>query len=79
YGSAAATSDYNWAYLPGARNTTSNPDYAGINVAKYNAGAVPVNQLIYDRDGKIKPVRQIYSNYDPGTELSPDINTYWKG
>lgn len=78
YGANAATSDYNWAFLPGARNKTSNPDYNGLNVSKYDIGAVPVNQVIYDRYGAIKPVRQLYSNFDPGYEISPDINTYWK-
>jgi hypothetical protein len=37
---------------------------------------VPVNQVIRQRDGSIKPVRQIYSNFDPGTELYPDISVY---
>ncbi|WP_438479816.1 TonB-dependent siderophore receptor [Oleiharenicola lentus] len=79
YTAAAAASDYNWSFLPGARNTVSNPDYAGLNVAKYNAGAVPVNQVLYDRTGAIIPVRQLYSNYDPGhSVLAPEIGTYWK-
>ena len=68
--------DAQWAFLPGARNTTSNPDYAGTNVGIYNHGAVPVNQVIRDRAGAIKPVRQIYSNYDPGFEIYPDISVY---
>lgn len=65
-----------WAFLPGARNTTSNPDYRGTNVNLYNHGAVPVNQVIRDRAGNIKPVRQIFSNFDPGFETYPDINVY---
>lgn len=65
-----------WQFLPGARNTVSNPDYAGTNVNLYNAGGVPVNQVIYQRDGTIKPVRQIYSNYDPGFEENPDVSVY---
>lgn len=65
-----------WAFLPGARNTTSNPDYAGTNRTIYDAGAVPVNQVIRDRNGAIKPVRQIFSNFDPGAEIYPDI-TAW--
>jgi len=65
-----------WAFLPGARNTISNPDYRGTNVNIYNHGNVPVNQVIYQRDGTIKPVRQIYSNFDPGAEIYPDISVY---
>ena len=68
--------DAQWAFLPGATNTTSNPDYAGTNRTIYNAGAVPVNQVIRQRDGSIKPVRQIFSNFDPGAELYPDITRY---
>ncbi len=79
YTANAAASDYNWAFLPGATNTTSNPDYAGLNVSRYSPGGVPVNQVLYDRNGKIIPVRQIYSNYDPGFDQAADINTYWKG
>ncbi len=68
--------DAQWAFLPGARNTTSNPDYRGTNVGIYNHGNVPVNQVIRDRAGNIKPVRQIYSNFDPGYEIYPDISVY---
>jgi len=68
--------DAQWAFLPGARNTTSNPDYRGTNVNIYNHGNVPVNQVIRDRTGAIKPVRQIFSNFDPGFEIYPDINVY---
>jgi outer membrane receptor protein involved in Fe transport len=75
-GKAAAT-DVNLAFLPGARNLTSNPDYA-VNPKLYDFGAVPVNQVIRDRTGAIKPVRQIYTNWDPGAEISPDISVYWQ-
>ncbi|MEI6105656.1 MAG: TonB-dependent receptor plug domain-containing protein [Opitutae bacterium] len=78
YNASAATGDINLAFLPGARNVDSNPDYAGVNKVKYDFGGVPVNQLIYQRDGTIKPVRQIFSNFDPGTEIRPDINKYFQ-
>ncbi len=74
----AATGDVNLAFLPGATNATSNPDYAGTNAAKYSFGGVPVNQVIRQRDGTIKPVRQIYSNFDPGAEIYPDINQFFQ-
>ena len=75
-GKAAAT-DVNLAFLPGARNATANPDYA-VNPKVYEFGGVPVNQVIKQRDGSIKPVRQIYTNWDPGAEISPDISVYWQ-
>ncbi|MSU50211.1 MAG: hypothetical protein EXS37_14190 [Opitutus sp.] len=73
----AAASDVNLAFLPGARNATSNPDYA-VNPKVYDFGGVPVNQVIKQRDGSVKPVRQIYTNWDPGAEISPDISVYWQ-
>jgi hypothetical protein len=73
----AAPSDVNLAFLPGARNTTSNPDYA-VNPKVYDFGQVPVNQVIRERSGAIKPVRQIYSNWDAGAEVYPDISVYWQ-
>ncbi|MDI1250996.1 MAG: TonB-dependent receptor plug domain-containing protein [Lacunisphaera sp.] len=78
YLGGAAGSDINLAFLPGARNTTSNPDYVGANVNKYNFGGVPVNQVIRQRDGSIKPVRQIFNNYDPGFEIAPDIQKWFQ-
>jgi outer membrane receptor protein involved in Fe transport len=78
YNGGAATGDINLAFLPGARNKTSNPDYNGTNVVKYDFGGVPVNQVIYQRDGTIKPVRQIFNNFDPGTEIRPDITKYFQ-
>ncbi|MEO6005103.1 MAG: TonB-dependent receptor [Opitutus sp.] len=74
----AAITDLNWAFLPGARNVISNPDYAGVNKGKYDFGGVPVNQVVIDRYGQIKPVRQIFSNYDPGAEIAPDINKFFQ-
>jgi outer membrane receptor protein involved in Fe transport len=74
----AQLTDVNWAFLPGARNVVSNPDYVGANKAKYEFGQVPFNQVVYDRNGQIKPVRQIFSNYDPGAEIAPDINRYFQ-
>ncbi|MBK8857373.1 MAG: TonB-dependent receptor plug domain-containing protein, partial [Opitutaceae bacterium] len=74
YLGGAAQTDLNWAFLPGARNTVSNPDYAGTNMAKYEFGGVPVNQIIRDHNGTIKPVHQIFNNWDPDTS-SPLTST----
>ena len=56
---------------------TANPDYA-VNPKVYDFGGVPVNQVIRERNGAIKPVRQIYSNWDAAAEVSPDISVYWQ-
>ena len=77
YNANAGVTDLNYAGLPGARNVDSNPDYAGVNKAKYDWMGVPVMQVIYQRDGSIKPVRQIFSNYDPGFEIQPDVQKFW--
>jgi outer membrane receptor protein involved in Fe transport len=79
YLGGSVNADVSLSWLPGARNTTSNPDYRGTNIGKYEIGQVPVNQVIYQRDGSIKPVRQIYANWDPGFEMAPDINQWFKG
>jgi outer membrane receptor protein involved in Fe transport len=79
YLGGSVNADVSLSWLPGAANTTSNPDYRGVNTGKYAIGGVPANQVIYQRDGSIKPVRQIYNNYDPGFEMAPDINQWFKG
>jgi len=79
YLGGSVDSNISYAWLPGARNTFSNPDYAGTNKGYYDIGGVPVNQIITQRDGTIKPVRQIFANWDPGYELAPDINQWFKG
>jgi outer membrane receptor protein involved in Fe transport len=83
YGGKVGQTDLQLAYLPGATNTVSNPDYFGTNRDKYNfsstnglgtgARMVPFNEVIRDRAGNIKPVRQIYTNWDPGAEINPSI------
>jgi outer membrane receptor protein involved in Fe transport len=35
---------------------------------------VPVNQVIKDRFGNIKTAQQVYSQYDPGTEIAPPVD-----
>lgn len=78
YLGSAGLTDVNLAFLPGATNTVSNPDYAGTNTGKYALGGVPSLQVIRDRSGAIKPVRQIFANWDPGFELQPDLGQYFK-
>ena len=90
YAGIVPQTDLQLGYLPGATNTISNPDYFLTNRNKYNVSGtpatgqqlnaagtgamVPANEVIFDRSGVIKPVRQIYNNWDPGAELNPDIS-----
>lgn len=83
YNSRQSGQDVNLAFLPGATNTVSNPDAQRTNLLKYNWGiagggtsdpGLLTAQVIRQRDGTIKPVRQIFSNWDPGFEITPDIS-----
>jgi len=84
YGGKAPQTSLQLGYLPGATNTVSNPDYQGTNRDLYNVSStnglgtggrmVPFNEVIRDRAGNIKPVRQIFPNWDPGAELRPDLS-----
>jgi hypothetical protein len=73
--SAARPSRIIWAFLPGARNTVSNPDYAGTNVnlqSRWRAGepghprprrrhqARPPDLLNFDPDSSSIPTSSVY-------------------
>lgn len=70
----------NYSQIPGATNAAGNPGgtlvgsaYNGGSLAPYaNTGDVPVNQVIRDRFGVIKTVQQVFTQWDPGTEIHPD-------
>ncbi len=68
----------NYSQIPGATNAIANPGYVftGGTTGEgggANPGHVPVNQVIKDRFGVIKTVQQIYTEWDPGFEIQPDI------
>jgi hypothetical protein len=60
--------------VPGATNPIGNPNnsFAAAGISG-SSGQVPVNQVIRDRFGNIKPINTVYTNWDPGFEMNPDI------
>ncbi len=63
-----------YGLIPGASNATGNPGYTLTgSTATQGANTIPVNQVIRDRFGNIKTVTQVFSNWDPGFEVQPDI------
>ncbi len=76
---AVAPNGLSYAQVPGATNPLGNPgvlpDGTGGSLAKLvSTGDVPVNQVIRDRFGVIKTVQQVFTQWDPGAEIAPDVN-----
>lgn len=69
-----------YGHVPGATNAIANPGWTQVaqNIAG-SAGQVPVNQVIRDRNGNIKLVKEVYTFWDPGFEQNPSIATLYKG
>lgn len=63
-----------YGHTPGATNGIANPGWSQVpqNIAG-SGGQVPVNQVIRDRNGNIKLVKEVYTFWDPGFELNPSI------
>ena len=71
-----AQSFLNYSQIPGASNGIANPGFTytgGSNLGSSNPGHVPVNQVIRDRFGNIKTLPTIFTSWDPGFEIQPDI------
>ena len=62
-----------YAQIPGSTNPAGNPNNAFVPAGLANVGQVPVNQVIRDRFGVIKTVQQVFTQFDPGFEVAPDI------
>ncbi|MCF7687907.1 MAG: TonB-dependent receptor, partial [Cephaloticoccus sp.] len=62
-----------YGHVPGVTNAIANPGGAAA-ILGGSGGQVPVNQVIRDRNGNIKTISQVYSNFDPGFEEYPDIS-----
>jgi outer membrane receptor protein involved in Fe transport len=71
--------------VPGATNPVANPGYGttgGTQVADnlvgegrgHDTGVPTVNQVVRDRNGQIKLVKAVYSDFDPGFEVFPTID-----
>ncbi len=72
---------FNYSQIPGITNAAGNPGMTLVGSQSTggawgngNTSDVPVNQVIRDRFGVIKTVNQVYSQFDPGAEVTPDIS-----
>jgi hypothetical protein len=68
-----------WGKVPGANNATANPGWSQVAEVLVDKGNVPVGQVIRDRNGNIKLVKDVYNMYDPGFELNPSIALLYAG
>ena len=59
---------------PGSSNPLTNVSTTGaLLVPAGFQSNVPVNQVIKDRFGNLKNVQQVYTEWDPGAEIQPDV------
>ena len=72
---------FNYSQIPGITNAAGNPGVTLVGSAATggqfgngNTSDVPVTQVIRDRFGAIKTVQQVYNQFDPGAEITPDIS-----
>ncbi len=74
-----------YGHVPGATNPIANPGYGttgGTQVADnlvgegrgHDTGVPTVNAVVRDRNGAIKLVKAVYSDFDPGFEIFPTID-----
>lgn len=76
-----------YGFVPGSTNPIANPGYVagttgGSQVAGnlvgegrgHDTGIPTVNQVVRDRNGNIKLVKAVYSDWDPGFEVAPPIS-----
>ena len=74
-----------YGHVPGSTNAIANPGYGttgGTQVADnlvgegrgHDTGVPTTNAVVRDRDGNIKLVKSVYSNFDPGYEVYPTID-----
>jgi len=74
-----------YGHVPGSTNPIANPGYGttgGTQVADnlvgegrgHDTGVPTVNQVVRDRNGVIKLVKAVYSDFDPGAEIYPTID-----
>ncbi len=74
-----------YGHVPGATNPIANPGYGttgGTQVADnlvgegrgHDTGVPTTDAVVRDRNGNIKLVKAVYSNFDPGYEVYPTID-----
>ncbi len=60
--------------IPGSSNPLTNVNAAGALLVPVGFQSnVPINQVLRDRFGTLKNVQQVYTEWDPGAEIQPDI------
>lgn len=60
--------------IPGASNPLTNVSTTGALLVPVGFQSnVPINQVIRDRFGNLKNVQQVYTEWDPGAEIQPDV------
>ncbi len=60
--------------IPGAGNPLTNVSTTGALLVPVGFQTnVPANQVIRDRNGSLKNVQQVYTEWDPGFEIQPDV------
>jgi outer membrane receptor protein involved in Fe transport len=60
--------------IPGAGNPLTNVSTTGALLVPVGFQTnVPANQVIRDRFGNLKNVQQVFTEWDPGTEIQPDV------
>jgi len=63
-----------YGQIPGASNPAGNPNWALAPQSMVNTNQVRPDQVIRDRFNNIKTVQQVYTEFDPGAEIAPDIS-----
>ena len=60
--------------VPGASHPVAKFSSSGVLLVPAGFEAsIPVNQVLRDRYGGIKNVQQVYTEWDPGFEIAPDV------
>ncbi len=62
-----------YGLVPGASNSLGNPNFMLVPQAMVNNNSPRVEQVIRDRNGVVKNVQQVYTEFDPGYEIAPDV------
>lgn len=62
-----------YGLVPGASNSLGNPNFMLVPQAMVNNNSPRIEQVIRDRNGVVKNVQQVYTEFDPGYEIAPDV------
>jgi len=62
-----------YGHVPGVWNSIANPGGAAA-ILGGSGGQVPKGSVIRDRNGAIKTIDEVFSYYDPGFDIAPDIS-----